>query len=46
VVSITGKYGQGRENSMYDANCDLNNDGHIDILDVVLCTSNYGKRDP
>ena len=46
VTSITGRYCRRRGDPMYEANCDLNNNGHIDILDVVLCTSEYGKKYP
>jgi len=53
VVSITGRYMRpvplwwpGPPALPNDNNCDINGDGVISILDVVICTSHYGQKWP
>jgi len=46
VVRITRIYNVPSTDPRYDPDADLNNNGLIEIFDVVLCTSNYGKKDP
>jgi hypothetical protein len=46
VVAIAGAYGAKLGESGYNATYDLNNDGVINILDLVTCTSHYGETAP
>ena len=42
VTKITGRFGTRRGNPVFSPSTDINNDDAITILDVVLCTVNYG----
>jgi parallel beta-helix repeat protein len=46
VIKVTSIYGAKKGDKNYDPNVDWNNNGRIDILDVVIVTSRYAQRDP
>jgi parallel beta-helix repeat protein len=49
VVKITSIYAtnQGDPKFMgFSPNCDIDNDGKITMLDLVICTSHYAQKDP
>ena len=41
---LAGKYGLGKDDPGWDANCDLNRDGSVTILDASALAGNYGKQ--
>lgn len=44
IVKITSVYGSTKGQPNYKPNCDINNDGIINILDTTIATSHYGQR--
>jgi fibro-slime domain-containing protein len=46
VVTVANRYGTKTGDRNYDANLDWNDDGKIDILDIVIVTSHYAQKDP
>ena len=46
VVKIAVAYGASSEDPRYTLLVDLNCDGRITILDIVLCTGHYGETHP
>jgi PKD repeat protein len=46
VVKITDIYYKRKGDPEYNRWADLNCDGIINIFDLVICTGNYGKKDP
>jgi hypothetical protein len=46
VVKITRIYNSVIGASNHSSNSDLNDDGAVTILDLVICTSHYGQKWP
>jgi hypothetical protein len=46
IVRVCSVYGSRRGEPEYASNCDLNDDGKMDIYDVVLACVNYGQTIP
>jgi len=46
VVKITRIYRYEARHPYFDPDADINGDGLISILDVVICTSHYGEKYP
>jgi hypothetical protein len=44
VVKITGIYGLERGNPEFNPNSDIDDNGKITILDVVICASHYAQK--
>jgi hypothetical protein len=44
VVQIASVYCVSKPNPNYNPNCDINNDGTIDIYDIVTAAENYGQK--
>jgi hypothetical protein len=39
-------YGAKEGKPSYDANCDIDCDGDIDLYDAVILLAHYGQKDP
>jgi hypothetical protein len=46
VVKMTSIYASKQGDPQFNSNCDIDNDGQITILDVIICTDRYGQKYP
>lgn len=44
IIRLIDIYHISQPDPLYDPNCDIDNDGDIDIFDIVISTENYGKN--